>query len=304
MYRGVINIDTVKKMFKSLPSSWKLVKLEEILIEKLCNGLYKTEDFLGKGVLFLDINGLYKGLNADFSKARRVQVTESEHKKYEIKKEDILVNRVSKKAEGVGKAVLVGEMKETAVYESNMIRVRVDKKRVSPLFIVYYLSSDQSRQELLSKANVSNQASINQEAVKSLKIPLPPIDEQRRIAAILDQADAIRRKRQQAIALTDELLRSTFLEMFGDPVINPKGWEVRKLSELCSKITDGTHKTPTYLSSGIPFISAKNIKSGKINWENTKFISFEEHQALTSRCRPEINDVLLTKSGSIGVSAQ
>ena len=64
---------------------------------------------------------------------------------------------------------------------------------------------------------------INRDDIYKTKIPLPPIDEQRRIAAILDQADAIRRKRQKAIALTDELLRSTFLEMFGDPVINPSG---------------------------------------------------------------------------------
>ncbi|MDE5118302.1 MAG: restriction endonuclease subunit S, partial [Trichodesmium sp. St2_bin2_1] len=59
---------------------------------------------------------------------------------------------------------------------------------------------------------------INRDDIYKTKIPLPPIDEQRRIAAILDQADAIRRKRQKAIALTDELLRSTFLEMFGDLV--------------------------------------------------------------------------------------
>ncbi|MFP4338670.1 MAG: nucleotidyltransferase domain-containing protein, partial [Halothece sp.] len=60
-------------------------------------------------------------------------------------------------------------------------------------------------------------------------IPLPPLEEQKRIAEILDRADAIRQKRKRAIALTEELARSTFLEMFGDPVINPKGWEIKRL---------------------------------------------------------------------------
>lgn len=70
-------------------------------------------------------------------------------------------------------------------------------------------------------------------------LPLPPLPEQRRIADILDKADAVRRKRREAIALTEELLRSAFLEMFGDPVTNPRGWPVRPLGELLSDIQSG-----------------------------------------------------------------
>lgn len=75
--------------------------------------------------------------------------------------------------------------------------------------------------------------------LKRTFFPLPPLEEQRRIAAILDKADAIRRKRKDAIALTEELLRSTFLEMFGDPVTNPKGWEVRQLGDCLKNIESG-----------------------------------------------------------------
>ena len=75
---------------------------------------------------------------------------------------------------------------------------------------------------------------ISQVSISTSPIPLPPLHEQRRIAAILDKADAIRRKRQEALALTDEFLRSAFLEMFGDPVTNPKGWPVVKLEETFS----------------------------------------------------------------------
>jgi type I restriction enzyme S subunit len=75
--------------------------------------------------------------------------------------------------------------------------------------------------------------------VREYVVPLPPLPEQRRIADILDKADAIRRKRKQAIALTEELLRSAFLEMFGDPVTNPKGWLVKPLGELLDRIDSG-----------------------------------------------------------------
>ena len=88
--------------------------------------------------------------------------------------------------------------------------------------------------------------------------------------------------------------------MFGDPVTNPKGWEIRKLEKITNKITDGTHKTPQYLENGIPFLSAKNIRKHKIDWENTRFISRNEHEQLIKRCNPEMGDIMLTKSGSIG----
>lgn len=76
---------------------------------------------------------------------------------------------------------------------------------------------------------------------QDVQVPFPPLSEQRRIAAILDKADAIRRKREEGIRLTEELLRSTFLEMFGDPARNPKGWEVRPFGEL-AKNDDGRRK--------------------------------------------------------------
>jgi len=139
--------------------------------------------------------------------------------------------------------------------------------------------------------------------LKETYIPLPPLEEQKCIAAILDKADALRQKRKQAIDLADEFLRSVFLDMFGDPVTNPKGWEIKELSELTSKVTDGTHKTPTYIESGVPFLSAKNIKPDGLNWSDTKFISEEEHRSLVKRCNPEIGDILLTKSGSLGTPA-
>ena len=71
------------------------------------------------------------------------------------------------------------------------------------------------------------------------KIPLPPLEEQKRIAKILDKADRIRRKRQEAIRLTEELGRSIFLDMFGDPVTNPKGWEVVKIDQIVDAIESG-----------------------------------------------------------------
>jgi type I restriction enzyme S subunit len=73
---------------------------------------------------------------------------------------------------------------------------------------------------------------VNRKEFLSTKIPLPPLPEQRRIAAILDKADAVRRKRQQTLDLADQFLRSAFLDMFGDPITNPKRWPVKKLGDV------------------------------------------------------------------------
>ena len=81
----------------------------------------------------------------------------------------------------------------------------------------------------------------------------------------------------------------------------PDSWCWCRLGELFLKITDGTHKTPKYLPSGVPFLSVKDMSSGKLDFSNTKFISEEEHKELYKRCNPERGDLLITKVGTTGI---
>lgn len=106
-----------------------------------------------------------------------------------------------------------------------------------PTYLARFLKFKE--QFLLRKIRGTTADNLPLDSLKSLEIPLLPIAEQRRIAVILDRADAVRRKRQEAIALTEELLRSTFLEMFGDPVKNPKGWTIVALGTLLTDIESG-----------------------------------------------------------------
>ena len=144
----------------------------------------------------------------------------------------------------------------------------------------------------------SAQPQITRSGLEKINVVLPPFPEQRRIAAILDKADAIRRKRQETIKMLDEFLRSVFLDMFGDPVRNEKGWEIKRLDEVTTKITDGVHQKPNYIESGIPFISVKNITNGYLDFNECKYISENDHLNFTKRCKPEYNDILYTKVGA------
>lgn len=107
-----------------------------------------------------------------------------------------------------------------------------DEKTLSKLYLMRFLESKAAFIDEQGKG--ATVKGITLDVLRNLEIPLPPLPEQKRIAAILDKADAIRRKRQQAIQLADDFLRAVFLDMFGDPVTNPKGWEVRLSGELFS----------------------------------------------------------------------
>lgn len=114
---------------------------------------------------------------------------------------------------------------------------------------------------------------------KKVKIPLPPLAEQKRIAAILDKADAIRRKRQQAIQLADDFLRAVFLEMFGDPVTNPKGFPVGTIRDLVESASYGTSAKASETEGAFPILRMGNITfNGEIDLSDLKFIDLSEKE--------------------------
>lgn len=135
------------------------------------------------------------------------------------------------------------------------------------------------------------------EQVGEIEIPLPPLAEQKRIAAILDKADAIRSKRQAAIKLAADFLRATFLDMFGDPVTNPKGWKVKKLNDIAgiqSGITKG-RKIVGVETKNVPYMRVANVQDGHVNLNEVKMI--EATPVEIRRYLLTKGDILLTEGG-------
>lgn len=128
-------------------------------------------------------------------------------------------------------------------------------------YLWHFISSNNGQLE--SKGTGSTFKQVNRSHIEEWEIPLPPFEEQKRIATILDKADAIRRKRQQAIYLTDQLLRSVFLDMFGDPLTNSKGMSTAKLSDVGEIITGNTpaRKKPDFYGDYIEWIKSDNINT-------------------------------------------
>ena len=133
-----------------------------------------------------------------------------------------------------------------------------------------------------------------------LEIPLPPLPQQQKIANILNAADALRQKDKALLAKYDELTQALFLDMFGDPVSNPMGWEKVELKECTSKIGSGS--TPrggkeTYLTEGIALIRSLNIYDNEFKYKNLAFINNEQAQKLKNVI-VESKDVLFNITGA------
>lgn len=166
----------------------------------------------------------------------------------------------------------------------------------------YFKYALQAQLELLKASSKgTNTKYITMEILGRVLLPVPCPSEQKRIAAILDKADAIRQKRKQAIELADEFLRSVFLDMFGDPVTNPKGWEQVPISTLSHKILNGT--TPkggsnVYVEKGIAFLRSQNVWKKRIDLDDIVYLDDETH-AKMSKSSLKHKDILITKTGRI-----
>ncbi|MBC5850662.1 restriction endonuclease subunit S [Vibrio cincinnatiensis] len=228
-----------------------------------------------------------------------------------------------------GSAGFVGNHNESLVHSQTIIVGRkgsVGKVIWAPdggwiIDTAYYLTLNESEQldwrylyyalsvaRLEKKTITTSIPGLNRDDFYDTEIPLPPLDEQKRIAAILDKADAIRQKRKQAIDLADEFLRSVFLDMFGDPVTNPKGWEVKTFGSVIDTLTDyhanGSYKT---LNENVTLLDEPNyaymVRTTDLEKRNyvdgVKYIDKHAYEHL-SKSKVFGGEIIVNKIGSAG----
>jgi type I restriction enzyme S subunit len=200
---------------------------------------------------------------------------------------DLLISRANTR-DLVGAPVLVSGHHSNLLLSDKILRLVSDDARIEKRYLARALRSAASRRHFESRAGGTSgsMTNITQEDIRSAPLPLPPLDEQRRIADILDKADAIRRKRKETITLTDNLLRSTFLEMFGDPVSNPKKWPITFLGDEAVQMKYGTsEKCGSELQNALPVLRIPNVVRGEIDWSALKFGNLSPKEADGLRLR-------------------
>jgi len=173
-------------------------------------------------------------------------------------------------------------------------------KKHDSKYLFYFFKTQRS--QILKKAWGGAQPHINQRYIKDYIVPLPPLEDQIRIANILSKAEALISQRKESLRLLDELLKSTFLEMFGDPVRNEKDWDEYKLNEI-AKVKIGPFGSllhfEDYIENGTPLVNPTHIVDGKIKVDRTLTVSDQKMTELTSY-KMKIGDIVLGRRGEIG----
>ena len=186
-----------------------------------------------------------------------------------VETDDVLVATVRPNLNG---AALVNSAHHGMTASTGYCVLRPDKDKLDSRFLFHWVKTGVFVQRMVDVATGANYPAVSDAKIKASKIPLPPLPEQKRIAGILDAADALRAKRREALAQLDTLLQSTFLDMFGDPVTNPMGWEVKPLNELLGeKFTNGAYyPKDAYSSVGTRMVHMANAFYGVVNPNEVK----------------------------------
>ena len=199
---------------------------------------------------------------------------------------------------GTKKTLRINDVMAKYLFSTGFCAVRANESVMIADLLYHLLSSEQFLTQKDQNSSGATQKAITNTGLKKITIQVPDLEEQRVLAAKLDCIEQMMARRRIQIEYFDQLVKSRFIEMFGDPEWNPKGYEKRKLGLLAKKISDGVHSKPEYTETGRPFLSVVNINKGVINFEGCKFVSEEAYQKMIKSTRPERGDILYTKVGA------
>ena len=207
---------------------------------------------------------------------------------------------------GTNKVLLITENESDYIFSTGFVVLRSSEK-VDKSFLTHYLKSNLFQDEKDKLCTGATQKSINNQNIEKLKFPFPPLSTQKRIAEILDAADALRRKDQELLKKYDELAQAIFIDMFGDPVKNDKGWDVKTIRSIGLRISDGPFgsnlKTEHYSKEGVRVIRLKNIGINSFNDEDSAFVNINHYENVLKKYTCIPGDILIGTLGEPNLRA-
>ncbi|BBU63212.1 hypothetical protein MSC49_31470 [Methylosinus sp. C49] len=212
-----------------------------------------------------------------------------------VKNGDILVSTVRPNLNGIAK---LDARHDGATASTGFCVLRPNTSAICPNYLFHWLKSPPFVAEMVRQSTGASYPAVSDRIIHSSLIPLPPLDEQRRIAAILDQADDQRRKRLEALGRISDLARANALALLGNPLTNPKEWRsdltLGEVSEIVSGVTKGRKLNGAAVRS-VPYLAVANVQDGSITLKNIKYIDATEDEIRRLRLRSD--DLLLTEGG-------
>lgn len=183
--------------------NWPEKQLEQLLIGGPLNGVFKKRKDFGNGTLLVNVKDLYVDQTINVEKLERVKTTASETKKYELKSGDVLVNRSSLKREGLGRSCMFLECEEPVVFECHVMKIQLNQEILKPYLFAAFMNSPIGLSRILQKAKTATMSTWNQQDLKSMMIPVPPISQQEKMV------DELIEFKGTSVSMSNELIKAT-----------------------------------------------------------------------------------------------
>ena len=207
---------------------------------------------------------------------------------------------------GTKKTLRIDRPLSEHLYSTGFCAVRANESLMDSALLYHLLASDQFLTQKDQNSSGATQKAITNAGLRKIVIQVPDSSEQRKLATNLDCIEQMMAKRREQLVSFDQLVKSRFIELFGDPVDNDRAWPTETLNNVCSTIVDCPHSTPSYTSdnTGYMCIRTSIVKKNHIMWDEIEYIPEQEYYQRIQRKRPERGDVIYTREGAIlGIAA-
>lgn len=258
---------------------------------------FKSTDYVDAGYRVIRITNVQKGHVVDYDPKFSSPAISNKIENFQIKLGDILISLTG----NVGRVGKIPPSLLPAVLNQRVGLIRPKSELVNGDYLFQYLNSDSFEKEAIKNSNGVAQLNLSSKWIESHEIPLPPLDDQIRIAHLLGKVEGLIAQRKQHLQQLDDLLKSVFLDMFGDPVRNEKGWEKKTAIDYADCIVPGRDK-PKSFSGGIPWVTTSDLQHLGYTEKSRHDIGLSEDEIKEVRARvvPK-SSVLLTCVGDLGV---
>lgn len=210
------------------------------------------------------------------------------------------------KMQGTKKVLLINQELEKNIYSTGFFSVSPKNNVLNKKCLYHLLGSKTFLSQKDKYCSGATQKAITVEGLKKIEITVPELEKQDQIAKILDTIKSILESYKKELENYDLLVRARFVEMFGDPILNEKGWPTKSLENACRIIVDCPHSTPSYTTENTGFMCIRTsiVKKNRIMWDEIEYISENEYNRRIQRKKPEKGDVIYTREGAVlGIAA-
>jgi type I restriction enzyme, S subunit len=255
------------------------------LFEFIRNGMSIKQDKSGTGIPISRIETIADS-SVDPLRVGYADLSEDDCSSWLLQSGDILFSHINS-VDHIGKCAVYRGTPEKLVHGMNLLCFRSDRTRLSPEFAKYLIRHSEFKSRLANFVNKAvNQASVSIGNLKTIPVKIPLLPEQRRIAAILDQAETLRTQRRTALALLDTLTQSIFLDMFGDPKSNPKKWAVVRMDTLFSTTPIFGTMIPADADGGAQLcLRVANIQDWQLDLSDKSLLTYLNRLWIVTACK-------------------